>query len=212
MPFAIPLLSVAAAAAGTGLTMASQSAQQDAQNKAISAEMLRQQNYSKQAGSVFDSSLAQSGRTAADSEIAQGVQQASGNYAKYGAVPLGVAAPNIAPQGDKNVVNAVAGNQNKLASQANANMQGYSEWDLQQMIKNMRTNQNLSVISGESKNSESLLPGDLAGASNAGAGLAGLGSIVGGLGKTIGSVWASQPSLQLGGADSANMAENWTGD
>lgn len=207
MPWAIPLISVAVSAAGTGLSMASQSAQQDAQNKAISAEMLRQRNYSQQASGVFDTSLAQSGRDTADQQIQQGTQKAASAYSKYGGVPMGVAAPNISPQGNKSVVDAVGNAQTGLANAAGARMQGYSEWDLQQMIKNMRANQNLSVISGESKNSANLLSGDLAGASNAGAGLAGLGSILGAAGSTIGAKWASLPN---GGGTPA--IDNWTGD
>lgn len=120
---------------------------------------------------VFMPSLPGLGAEAATQQIAQGAGQRMQEYSQLLEQPL---VPNV-PQSAYGAVD-----QAKLGVQANAqaNLGGYSDWSLNQMINQIRTKQELDKISNFAKGNAALLPFNLNAAQHAGDTAKGVGSLV----------------------------------
>ena len=75
---------------------------------------------------------------------------------------------------------------NAAGQQANANLQGYSNYGFQQGLKDLSANSQLGLIGNQARSAESVLPYELQSAANADSGLASLGSLLGTAGSLAG--------------------------
>lgn len=217
-------LAIAAAttAASTGLQMAGQAKARSAQERASNAELLRQNEYQRQAQQVADESLAQSTRGKADEQIQQGTDARRAAYARITNPPTQTAAATPAPvnrtvttTGPTATANArstaLTQAWNRILGNAQSRIGGYDDWGLAQAIKNQRAGQRLGQIAGNARGSANVLPAELEYASHAGDSLNSLAGILGAIGSVAGTYAATTPRATpinpaLGGVDIVNPA------
>ena len=189
--------SLALAGAGTGMQMTGNAEAQSAENDATNAELLRQKQYQDQGQSLFKQSLGQSGVETAQKQIATGAVGRQEAMTKQAAIPLTTsqASSPVATQ-SANVVTP------KLAQSgaAEAKLGGYSDWDLQQWIKNLRAQQNLAINSQFAQSSDRVLPYELQSASRAGDTMRSIGGALGGLGGLVGTAGKLYVPTSLAGS------------
>lgn len=158
-----------------------------AMNAAASAEAQRQAGYQKQANQVFQTSLAQSSPGTAQQQMQQGQDKAQAQYQKLESIPLSTsAAPFQTGQNGQSMVQG----QTQLSNNAQAKLQGYSEWDLQQAIKNLTANQQLGIINTNASRSAGVLPYEIQQAGHTGDMLSGIGGLFGAGGSVLGTYGA----------------------
>lgn len=182
---AVGLISLALAAAGTGTSMAASASEKDAMNKKTEAEVLRQQGYQKKSTGEFQQSLAKSGAETAQKQIDTGAAQRLAEMQKIQSVPVGGASP-LDLSAPNTVQAGQAAAQLGQQAQAKAKLGGYSDFDLQQWIKNLRAQQQIGMYGQFAKQSAQVLPYELQAAATSaetergiGTGLSALGSLVG---------------------------------
>jgi hypothetical protein len=179
--------SLLASLGGTAASViGSNNASRQANNAAENA-LQQTQNYQTQASNVWQQSMNQSTPAAAQQQIGSGQAQALAATQAAQATPLSLSSSPV-PQG---TVSDKA--QNVISNQANAANQGYSEYGLQQGIKNLLANQNLNLLSGQAQTAAGVLPMQLASANNNAQGTMGLGSLLQTGGYLGGLYGASQP-------------------
>lgn len=177
-------ISALATVAGTGLSIAAQNEQRSAANRAMSQELARQRGYQQKASSAFAASLAGSTPAVAEDTIKAGSAERQADYAKARSVPLTSSASPLPTGASSRLVNPVASaGEDQLSDIARARLAGYTEWDMQQAIKNLRANQALAQIGNFSRGSQNILPMELQSAQNQGQGLAFGGGLLSGLGQ-----------------------------
>lgn len=205
------LLGLALSAAGAGAQIAGAQQSQSAMNTALGNELQDQAAYQKQASNVFQNSLSQSTPKAAQDQMLQGQQLAQAQYQKLENTPLtGTAAP--AAFGSQGAQDINVG-QKQLSNTAQANLQGYSEWDLQQAIKDLTAKGQLGVIGGLAQNRAQILPYQLQVAQQAGGDLTGIGSLLGAAGGVVGGIGALGGGMgALGAGLSGWFTSNGYGD
>jgi hypothetical protein len=174
---------LAAAAAGTGLSIAGAKQSQENMNKAVQAELARQQGYQQTGQKLFTQSLEGSTPPKAQSQISSGQEAALGNYQKLASLPLGGDVTTAFPVGDK----AIAQNVSDYVSQrqqAGSYLQGLGQYGVDQYVKDILANARLGINAANSQFSESVLPLEIGKAQQSGAELAGIGQLVSALGST----------------------------
>ena len=183
------------AAAGTAVSMAGQAQQRDQQNAAVQAELQRQQQYQKNASLAYQQSLAESTPKAAERQIGEGQQQALGAYQNIEKTPLSIASSAASPTSI--ITNEDAARQ-ALSNNAQAGIQGYKNFSLQQWLKDMEAKNQLGAVSAQSRASQSILPYELQGASSP---LTGIGELLGAFGQVAGKLGSVKrtPSLKSSG-------------
>lgn len=158
---------------GTGAQFAGQQKERSAANAAVGAELGRQQGFLNRAQPVFQQSLAQSTPSAAQQQIGQGQQQALQDINRVQAIPLSASMPSF---GNVNTANQVA--RQGLANKAYSEFKGYSNYPLQQYIKDLSAGSQLGLIGSEAQASEGVLPYELQQAAQSQQGLEALGSLL----------------------------------
>lgn len=174
-----------ASAAGAGLSLAGQADQRDAMNKAMSDQLMQQQQYAKQGESALQTAIGQQGSQAGQQQVQQGQQQ--NLQAVQAAQGLPTTASLALPVGgntNPQIVSDAAqrartGQRNTLDSA----LQGYNNLGLQAGLSNTALASALSQLGGFAQGSLSTLPYSLAQAQQAGAGLGTAGSLLGTLGN-----------------------------
>ena len=155
MEVAIPLM-----LAGTASQMYASNAEGGAENSAVANEMRRQREYQQRATGLFNQSLGQSAPQAAQQQIQQGRQQAL--QAGQPAMQMPYAASTVPlPGGQDRLSQARLSSQLGLGQQANANLQGYGNYPLQQSLKDMDIGGQLGVVNREASQSAGVLPAEL---------------------------------------------------
>ena len=91
----LPLLALAASAAGAGAQVVGQKKAEHAMNDATAAERIRQKGIQSNAAGEFDASLLGSGRDVADKQIQEGEQQRLGGYQQAQGIPLAPASGQL---------------------------------------------------------------------------------------------------------------------
>lgn len=200
------LVSLAATAASAGMSYAGQSEQAAAEARARDTALAQQAQFQKQASGVFDKSLAQSGSTPAKGQIAAATNARAQSYQDIGPTKLGDPLPqrgdgnNIVVSGNTPMATAQSQSDaannfwNQLVGGAQAKLGGYSDWNLDQNLKNADAQQQIGVIDNEAHGAASIVPDEMAAAAEKGQGLVQLGGLVGALGKTagtVGSTWGT---------------------
>ena len=179
----IAALGALAAAGGTAAQVYGNRQVANAQNRAVQAELDRQQSYRQQGKKAFETSLAQSSEPVAREQVQAGADQRLATMDKVAGVPLVASQANpVETQG----VNVVTPSLQRSATAA-ANLQGYSEWELRQWIKNLRSQQNLRILNQFAQGSANVLPYELQDASHSQDRLISIGQIMQALGGVAGA-------------------------
>lgn len=200
MPYPI-LLAVGAAltAAGAGAEAEGTAQTQSAMNKTVENEVAQQDQYAKQGRNIFEQSLTASSPQTAQTQIQQGQQKALTDYQKLESLDLNASGKQAPFQTDSSALNVDAG-RTSLSNAAQAKLQGYSEWELQQQIKDLQAKGQLGVLNTNAANTASLLPYQLQAAQHAGDTWTGIGQLLSAAGGVTGSLGA------LSGLGSAAVA------
>ena len=212
----LTLLPYVMSAAGAGMSIAGAEQSKKAMNRQLEAELLRQKGYQKPATAAFEESLAQSGRKTADEQMAEGEAQRAAAYKRVQGESL---RETTSPIKENTSVNQVRSSQNEIQNRGLAGYQGLTAWQLKQMIKTMKAQQQLQQWSNFAQGSATVSPYEVQNASYAGSGLSGAGSLVSALGMLAGvsglggtaSVGAQTPGqvtksvTTLGGAPESYM-------
>lgn len=187
----LEVAALATTLAGTGAGVAANQMEQSAMQDKVAQENQRQALYQQQANKVFTNSLAQSTQPVAAKQIAQGSVQAAQGYATAQRAPISSATTSM--QGQTNISqgrDAASQQQSNTARAANA---GYSNYDIQQWIKDLDARNRMSLISTNAQNSANVLPSELQHAQHSWDGLAQGGQLlttVGGLAGMYGALGA----------------------
>jgi len=184
------LVGVAASAAGTGLSMAGAAESRDRMNRTIEQQLAAQQQFQRQASPVFQQSLQESTPQRVQSQIDLGSQSASEMYNRLRSLPTGTSS---LPTDDR----TQSQTQQKIQQQqgAQAGLQGYQASSLAQWLKDLETRNQLGIISNLSQGQANITGPLLNYAQQAGAGLAGVGSLLGTGGSLLG-MWGALKSGQ----------------
>ena len=192
------IIGTAASLAGTGASVAAASAQQDEMDKAVRQQLLQQKGFQKRGTELFQASQQKSTPRAAQQQIGQGEEKAKQLYAQLQSVPMAtLASPSVTP------ANAAVDTQRqaeygRVIGAPNAALQGLTDYNLQQWIKNLQAQTGLGVNSLLSQNAASVLPYRIQDASTSQQGLQGLGSLLSTAGNLAGMYGASRGGGFLG--------------
>lgn len=163
----LPLIALAATAAGTGASVVGQQKAKHAMQDATQAERIRQKGIQDRAAGAFDESLAQSDKSVADEQIKQGEQERLQGYRNLQQIP--VAVPGGQLVGGQNP--AMVLQDQALANASNrsrAKLGSYDKWQLDQAVKNTRATQQQALYGQQAQRSQALLPMELQDASHKG--------------------------------------------
>lgn len=148
-----------------------------AQSDEFAREIQRQQRYRNEAFGTFQPSLITRGVETARDQIGEGSQKRQDFYGKVGETKLGIGGgPN---ERDKQLYG--------LLGKGRADLGGYSDWALNQMVSNIRTQDELNRISNFAGGTAQVFPYKMEEAGHAGDELAFWGSLIASLGGGAGS-------------------------
>ncbi len=196
--------------AGAGVSELANVNTRNTMNDTVNQELARNQAYQKQGSQVFNQSLAQSTPQAANQQIGQGQQQLAGLISNAQATPMSASMPSF---GNVNTQTQTAKNQ--LSNTAAANIGGYSNYGLQQYLKDLQAQSQLGVINKNAQGWANILPAQLQQASQSQSGLSALGSLLGtggllaGLSGLGAAPAASTSSLTPFGATASGFPNAW---
>jgi len=148
-----------------------------AQEQEFQREIQRQQKYRNEAFNTFQPAVQQRGVETARTEIGQGAQNREANYQQIGQTKFGVGG------GPSERDKALYG----LLGKGRANLGGYSDWALNRMIANIRTQDELNRISNFAGGTAGVFPYRMEQAGHEGDQLAFWGSLIASLGGGAGS-------------------------
>jgi hypothetical protein len=218
MSLCLPIASAALAVAGAGANYAGQEKAKSAMNRTTMAELLRQRGINDKASAEFASSLSKSGRNVAETQLQEGESQKESGYRDLQAVPLDTGpAPLVG--GTSSAVNLQDKSQLNLSNRNRAKLGSYDKWQLDQMVKNVRSSQQQANFGQQASRSQAVLPLELQDASHKGDSLTDLGSILGllsslaSVGSLSGGSGLTSASKELvnasAGANTLTGAANW---
>ena len=163
-----------------------------AQEAEFAREIQRQQRYRNEAFNTFQPHVQTLGVETARPEIAQGAQNRESAYGKIGETKFGT-------QGGPSARDKA---QYGLLGQQRAQLGGYSDWALNRMIANIRTQDELNRISNFAGGTAQVFPYKMEEAGHKGDELAFWGSLIASLGSGAGSFLPSggSPTAQQGSA------------
>jgi hypothetical protein len=192
----VPLIAgLAASAIGTGMQMAASKQEQRRMNQQAQEELSRQKGYRGQADVEFQKSLGKSGVVEARKEIGTGTQNLMDAYKSVQQIPVTLPGTPTSPSA-RSVEDVGTGMMNMRSDVARAKLGGYSEFDIQQMIKNVRAQQNLGLIGTSARMSAGVSPYEIQAAGRSAEGLRGAGSLI----STLGSLASVYGGMQAGAA------------
>ena len=193
------LAGLAVSLAGTGAQMAASADEKDKMNKATDAELSRQQDIQKKATNVYQQNLEHQGAAPFKQESDAGTNRILQQYQQLQAVPLQLGQTKGAEQNYGMVNNQNQAARQTMSNQASAPLFGYQNALAGMGNRDILTNANLGLLGNESQASQAVLPLELQSASQADAGLAGLGSLLGTAGSLMGMAGATQAGPAAGG-------------
>ena len=174
------LIMAALSAAAAGASAYGQQQSENAANRRMSEELARQQDYQKKASKTFEDSLAGSTPEKAQQVMDAGTASRMADYAKQQSVPLSPSGQQPVGGESSRLVSAPAAQaQDRLSNVSRARHAGYTEWDLQQAIKDMQAEQQLGIWNNFSRGSSNILPMELQAAAHAGDSAKGIGAGLG---------------------------------
>lgn len=173
------LAGTAASLAGTGVGIAGAKASQDAMEQSVRNQLNQEAQFQQQATPLYQKSLEQSSPENAQRAIQDQAAQTTELYRRLQQTPLSTASPAVQlnPQNTVRTDQAIQGQ-----NAANAQLQGFGQWQIQQWLKNQQANLGLGTI-GNLAQSGAANAGTLAQlAGRSGLGLQGAGSLLSSLG------------------------------
>lgn len=200
---ALALAGLAASAAGTGVSMSAQAAARDEANRKTQQELQRQRGFQQQGKQQFAASLGKSGSDVAQKQIDTGTQQHLAEYQKAQALPTAISQPTQLDQPSQNLHQQAESAYVGQQGQARAQLGGYSEWDLQQWIKNLRAQQQLGQVQNFARGSQNVLPYELEQAQHSQDTMQGIGtglSALGALGGGVSGIWGAANAAKAAAA------------
>jgi len=177
------LAGLATGAVGTGLSMSAASQARKDMERAVQAQLQKQEQFQKMATPVFEESLDASTAEKASRDMNAGRRGAESLYGKLADLPV---ASMSTPLPSDSATRAQIGQQQNTDAQ----LQGFSDYAFRQWLNNQQANNQLGVISqlsGASARNAPLLA-QLAGQRSAG--MAGLGSLLS-TGGTLASIYGA---------------------
>jgi hypothetical protein len=192
------LIGLALSAAGTGAEEYANVSDNNAANAAANSQVSRENQLEKQGQAVFNNSLQQSTPQAAQNQQQQGAAQILG-ASKAAQLPgLSLGSMDTGNNANANNVSFVGSQaENQLGQNANAQLQGYNNVNLQQSLADQQARNQLGTINSNAQTWQNAFPLQLQQAANSNSGLSALGSLLG----TAGSV-AGLSGLASGGLGS----------
>ena len=178
--------------AGTGAQIGANVMEGNAMNSKVSAELARQSAFQKRGTGVFQQSLGQSTPQAAQQQIGQGQQQYT--QAMQGAKLPMLSQPGTLPNDTSRIIDTATQARNNMSNMANANLQGYGNYGLQQHLKDLQAGSQLGVIGNEAQQSAGVLPTELAQARQSQAGLSSIGQLLSTVGSLAGMYGLMSPA------------------
>jgi hypothetical protein len=148
-----------------------------AQEKEFAREIQRQQRYRNEAFNTFQPAVQKGGVETARTEISQGAEKRNNAYEQVGQSQFGVGGGLT--QRDKATYGLLGNNRAQLG--------GYSDWALNRMIANIRTQDELNRISNFAGGTAQVFPAMMEQAGHKGDELAFWGSLISSLGGGAGS-------------------------
>jgi len=182
MAIAACLVPLITAVIGAGLQAAAASQAQAAARSKTAAEIARQRALEGKAKKQYQASLKESTADVAKETFARGAAEKQTLYEKLSSIPLTQPVVSVGTQASEARDAAQLG----LSNRGRAVLTGQDLWSLDQMVKNLRANQMLSLVGREAEQSSRILPFELQDASHAGDTLAGVGSLISTLGSLYG--------------------------
>ena len=168
---------------------------------ALRREMERQQGYRNEALGAFQPGTTQRGAETAETQIQQGAQHRQGLYDTVGSAQFGT----------KPAATARDQASYKLKGMARARLGGYSDWALDQMIANIRVQDQLNKISNFAGGTAQVFPYRMFDAQHSADDLAmvgGLISSIGGSAPAWGQMFGSAP--KTGSAGGIGVPSNFS--
>lgn len=207
----LALISLAAAAAGTGMQMHAGAQEKDAQEKAVRDEMLRQSGYQRKSTQEYQDSVMKGSPDAVKKNMATDVAARDAELNKATAAPLGGSSALPASSETQKAGQVAQGEQ---SAQARAKMGAYSDYDLEQWIKNLRATQKISTLADFAHQSQAILPFALQDAARSHEGERSAGQLVSALGSLAGAGSAAGGAggimSLLGGAASPKVSQTFS--
>lgn len=174
----------------------------NAMDDVVKKQLEQQRAYQDKGNAIYQGSLAQSTPSAAQGQI--GAAQARGLYDRLQSVPLNTNTSQAVS--DPAQSNARASAYGQLLGVPNAELQGITNYNLQQWIKDLQANTALGVNNFQAGNSASAYPYKVQDAAHSQDTLSGIGSLLSTFGGLAGQYGAGQQGFQNGLAQSSNPA------
>ena len=197
----LQLLALAATLAGTGASVAAARQQESEMEKAVKRSLQQQQGFKRRGKEVYAKSLEEGSPAAAKRQIGEGTQEARELYERVQQVPLGQSSSAAVTPANKAVDTQRQSNYSRLIGEPNAQMQGLTNYNLQQWIKNLQAQTQFGVNTSLSQGAAGVLPYRLQDAQNSAAGLQGIGSLLSTIGNVAGIAGGVNraPTYNVGG-------------
>ena len=198
----VALIGSAVSLAGAGAGVAASEGAASAENNAVSNSLQQLQALQNKSTPIVEDQLKASSPKAATADIQTGQQKALGDY--YSAQSAALTGTSPQSGSSSSITSAETGAKEKAYTQADANVQGYSNLGQQWQLSDQAARNLLGNITAQGQSVESALPASLAYAKNSTAAEAGIGSLMqtaGGLAATYGA----QKGAFSGGGPSTNI-------
>lgn len=194
---------LAAAAAGTGLSLYGNAQTQNKMNNDVAAEVSQQNALSKRAQPIVASNIDASSAPKAKADISSNAAKTLAQYNTVEALPssTGPASTPVSTLTENRVKGAT-----DQSNQAAAKLMGYGGWQNDQSLRNQQAGNQLGLINTEARSDASLLPLRLQQDQSYGSGWNTAGSLLSALGSLAGVAGAVAPATgaATGAADAAD--------
>ena len=171
---------------------------QKAMYSALARELQRQQGHRNEALGAFQGGTEQRSAETANQQVDAGAQKREAKINQVGGLTFGLGQPNLMGR-DKAAY--------KLKGMSRARLGGYSDWALDQMISNLRTQDQLNKISNFAGGDAQVFPYRMYDAQHSGDELAFWGSLIssiGGSSPAWGQMFGQAPGAAMGGQQGAS--------
>lgn len=189
---AYPLIGVIIAAAATAAKIAADRERAEQMAEKEAQEMRRQQGFQRQAEQEFSDSLSKAGYEPAQAAIDQATKDRQATYQHIAQTPLAgsTASPLVGEvQSVARTTRSAGSTQRAQTNQAA--MGAYSDWAMQQAVKNARVANQLATLNSLARSSAAVLPFELQQAQSKQGSLDMASTILGSLGSIMGAAGGS---------------------
>lgn len=173
-----------ASAAGTGVSLSAASAARSRMDQTLRNALVQQEGFQRQATPLFEQSLAQSTPLAVQRQLGEGAAGAGELYRNIQNLPLGTSSLPFDAGRTRPVI--------EQANRAQAAVQGFGNFSLQQWLKDLEARNRLGLVGGLSRGAAGTVPFQIQSAQNSTADMAALGSLLSTAGSLAGVYGATQ--------------------